>query len=44
MEALSPHNVKSSKLSGTAIYKTKFNTLWRTDFPFITHIPGNSRR
>ena len=44
LESLSPPNVRSSKRSGTAIYKNKFNTLWRADFSFITHIPGNSSR
>ena len=39
-----PRPKKSKKLTGAATYKTKFNSAWIKDFPFITSVHGDPYR
>ena len=39
-----PKPKKSRKLSGAATYKTKFNSAWIKEYPFVTSVPGDPYR
>ena len=39
-----PRPIKSRKLSGAATYKSKFNSAWIKEYPFITSVPGDPYR
>ena len=39
-----PRPKKCRKLSGAATYKSRFNSAWIKEYPFITSVPGDPWR
>ena len=42
--SMSPPRPKNRENSGAATYKTRFNSAWKTEYPFITSVPGDPCR